>query len=55
VLDWTFAGVNMRRNISLKQTQGKGCSLLKQARERTHDEDFFVKDTHVLVHLTLHS
>jgi hypothetical protein len=30
-------------------------ALLKQARERTHDEGFVTKDTHVLVHLTLHS
>lgn len=40
------------RNSSLKQTQERGCSL-KQARDRTRDEGFFAKDTHVLVHLTL--
>ena len=29
--------------------------LLKQECERTLDEEFFTNDTHVLVHLTLHS
>jgi hypothetical protein len=29
--------------------------LLKQAHERTRDEGFFANNTHVLVHLTLHS
>jgi hypothetical protein len=29
--------------------------LLMQARERTRDDEFFANNTHVLVHLTLHS
>jgi hypothetical protein len=29
--------------------------LLKEAPERTHGERFFANDTHVLVHITLHS
>ena len=30
-------------------------SLMMQARERTRDDEFFANNTHVLVHLTLHS
>jgi hypothetical protein len=49
-------GVSLRQThegvLCLKQTQVKGCFLLKQACEKTRDEGFFAKVTHVMGHLT---
>lgn len=52
------ANADLRRNVQLKQTGERILcrreDVLRQARERTRDARFFAKDTHALVHLTLH-